>query len=107
MNRLALVLSDLVNRIGLVHLSEETGVPKRTLSRWVSALRDGDLSNWSADVLLHICEYEFLNWGSSSLHEAFLPTAGATYGFNQLKGDVLQVENGDVWPAHPRVSSAV
>jgi len=72
MSSLIDALSSITCRAGSAALSTALGVPKRTMDRWISSLREGDMSSWSAEVLLRLCRYEAERWGSTTIADAFL-----------------------------------
>ena len=71
MSSLIDALTSITLRAGSATLSTALGVPKRTMDRWISSLREGDMSSWSAEILLKLCRYEAERWGSTAIADAF------------------------------------
>lgn len=71
MQRLADALIAITARAGATDLATHLGIPQRTMVRWIAALKTGDISGWSADVLLGLAQYEAQRWGTATIAESF------------------------------------
>ncbi len=73
MTSLAETLLAVTVRLGSSTISNQIAVPKRTIDRWMAALRSADVSAWPADAVLHVAQLEFEQWGTTAVADAFRP----------------------------------